>query len=201
MAENFCERHGPYDNDLANCPFCEREGKLPSAPAPLQDDLLTIPKGSGPRPPTFSGQYDEVDETVLGGRARYSELGDEATQLPQRRRGEGFSRDDTVVERREEGLLGFLIVKNGSRRGQVHRISAGTTFGRSDARIVLHDPKVSRTHAKFTIEKDHFTLWDFGSENGTFVNGERIRQATAVVENDEIKIGDTIFVLKTLADE
>ena len=36
------------------------------------------------------------------------------------------------------------------------------------------------------------------SENGTFVNGEAIRGATVLQENDEIKTGDTVFVLKTL---
>jgi hypothetical protein len=193
--EAFCEIHGPYDASLGRCPYCarERSGNLPPDPPPLDDELPTDPWGGRERP-----SYHE-EETDMGIRARVYEEED-VTQWPESRPG-GWDDDETVVERSsgEEGMLGFLIVKEGMRRGQVHRVHDGTTVGREHARLILRDPKVSRPHAKFTIEEDQFTIWDFGSENGTFVNGERIREARALEENDEIKIGDTTFVLKTLS--
>ena len=64
--------------------------------------------------------------------------------------------------------------------------------------LVLDDPKVSSMHAKFTLEWDDFVLWDLGSSNGTFLNGKKIREATVLEENDLVKIGDTVFVLKLL---
>jgi hypothetical protein len=200
MAEKFCTKHGPYDASLINCPFCERERGLPGAPTPLDDELATDPWGgrSGQPNRTASRPAGDDDETDFGIRARYLESEDEMTQLPESRRGVDYDPDETVVEHQEEGLLGFLVVKEGARRGQVHRISGGTTVGRSNAKLVLRDAKVSRPHAKFTVEGEAFTIWDFGSENGTFVNGERITGATPLKENDEIKIGDTVFVLKTL---
>lgn len=195
--EAFCEIHGPYDASYGSCPFCQRErgGGLPPDPAPLDDELPTDPWGGRERP--SYAEYDE-EETDMGFRARVYEEED-VTQWPESRPG-GYADDETVVERssREEGMLGFLIVKEGMRRGQVHRVHDGTTIGRDQARIILRDPKVSRPHAKFTVEEDQFMIWDFGSENGTFVNGERIREARMLNENDEIKIGDTVFVLKTL---
>jgi hypothetical protein len=194
MSEGFCDKHGPYDASLSRCPYCEQSGGLPPAPPSLDDELPTDPWGGRERPSSIP--FDE-EETDIGFRARVIEEEDEVTQWPDRRRAT-LEEDETVVERAEEGLLGFLIVKGGMRRGQVHRVHSGATIGRDQAKIIVRDPKVSRPHAKFTIEEDQFVIWDFGSENGTFVNGERIRGATHLSENDEIKVGDTIFVLKTL---
>jgi pSer/pThr/pTyr-binding forkhead associated (FHA) protein len=42
-------------------------------------------------------------------------------------------------------------------------------------------------------------IWDLASRNGTFVNGQEIMSPTLLQENDEIRVGDTVFVLKTLA--
>jgi hypothetical protein len=196
--EGFCDKHGPYDGPPGQCPYCAREraGNLPPAPPPLNDELPTDPWG-GQEPRSYAeAQYDE-DETDIGFRARLYEEEDERTEFPDRGPG-AVDEDHTVIEHAEEGLLGFLIVKDGMRRGQVHRIHNGATIGREGTNIILKDPKVSRPHAKFTAEDEQFVIWDFGSGNGTYVNGERIREATPLEENDVIKIGDTTLVVKTL---
>ena len=209
--EGFCEKHGPYDAALGRCPYCERERGLPAAPPALDDELPTDPWGGRGRaaggsdevtdPRGRAQQYEsELDEITDWPKRRGGDWDDEdETQLPggRRRRG-GWEDDETVVERSEKGLLGYLIVKEGMRRGQVQRIRHGTTIGRGDSDILIRDQKVSRLHAKFTVEDNQFFIWDVASDNGTFVNEERIREATALQENDTIKIGDTTFVLKTL---
>jgi pSer/pThr/pTyr-binding forkhead associated (FHA) protein len=48
------------------------------------------------------------------------------------------------------------------------------------------------------IKDEKFILVDLGSTNGTFVNGEEITGATEIHQDDEIRIGNTVFVLKTL---
>lgn len=194
-AGGFCEKHGPYDAGLSQCPYCAQERGLPPAPPSLDDDLVTDPWGGQGHP--AHAAYDE-EETDFGFRSRLHEEDEEVTQWPERRSA-ALAGDETVVERAsDEGMLGFLVVKEGMRRGQVHRIHHGATVGRDQAKIIVRDPKVSRLHAKFTIEDDQFVVWDFGSENGTFVNGEQIREATPLKENDVIRMGDTVFVLKTL---
>ena len=70
--------------------------------------------------------------------------------------------------------------------------------GRKEGGLIIDDPKVSSMHAKFTMEGDNFVVWDFGSSNGTYVNGKKIREATVLEENDLVKIGDTVFVVKLL---
>jgi hypothetical protein len=213
MTEGFCDKHGPYDASQGRCPFCARERGLPQAPPPLDDELETDPWGGREQAAYIPSDEEETDP---GGRAQlYQEELDEITQWPQKRIGDweddeevtqlpdrprnDWDDDATVVERSETGLLGFLIVKDGMRRGQVHKIRNGTTIGRKEAKILIRDSKISKSHAKFTIEEGQFHVWDFGTPNGTFVNGNRIREATALLENDEVRMGDTTFVLKTLA--
>ncbi|MFH1524644.1 MAG: FhaA domain-containing protein [Chloroflexota bacterium] len=49
---------------------------------------------------------------------------------------------------------------------------------RLENHIVIDDPRVSRAHAQLRTVKDRFILFDLSSSGGTFVNGERINQAT-----------------------
>lgn len=186
--EAFCDKHGPYDASLGGCPYCAREQGLPPAPVPL-----------GEMAP-WGGDYPaEEEETAFNPRSRRRDDDLDVTQWPERRRAGADQSDETVVERAaDKGLLGFLIVKDGMRRGQVHRIHNGATIGRDNADILIRDPKISRPHAKFTVEAEQFLIWDFGSENGTYVNDQQIRGATPLKENDVIRIGDASFVLKTL---
>lgn len=222
MAELFCPQHGPYDASYGTCPYCGG-GKRPEAPRPLGDDDMPTDLNAANQPPTIRApkpagvNYDDMP-TDLGGGAPGRGYGgdDEApTELPIRRRSGGrfLDADDeeatslgrygrdldmTELDSVPTGLLGILWVKEGHRRGHIHRIKDGDVVGRHDTSLVLDDPKISNPHAKFTVEDDQFIVWDFGSRNGTFVNGERIRAATPLKENDVIKMGDTIVVLKVL---
>jgi hypothetical protein len=53
---------------------------------------------------------------------------------------------------------------------------------------------VSRKHAKITIGGGKITIEDLGSTNGTFVNGEKVKQAR-IKEGDRILIGTSILKL------
>lgn len=152
---------------------------------------------------------------VAGGYARpYRQDDEAATDLGIRKRGGGRfldvddddptelgvrSRQDvTELDVTDTSMMAILWVKDGARRGKIYKIKDGTTIGRSTGDVVLDDPKTSNPHAKFTLENEQFVIWDFGSKNGTFVNGTRIRSATALQENDTIRIGDVVFSLKIL---
>jgi hypothetical protein len=49
---------------------------------------------------------------------------------------------------------------------------------RPDNQLVIPDPRVSRVHAQLRAVRQRFILFDLDSTGGTFVNGERIHQAT-----------------------
>jgi len=195
MAEKVCPKHGPYDGSYAACPYCQAEagGGRPAAPMPLDDDMATD-LGAGP---VGGYGFDDDAPTEIGpgrGGPGFLDLDDEeATSLGRMNR-----MDETELEFVDTGAQGLLWVREGARRGRVLKIKDGTVVGRSEGDMILDDPKVSNPHAKFTLEDEAFVVWDFGSRNGTFVNGEKIRAATALKENDTVKIGDTLFVLKTL---
>jgi len=202
--EAYCETHGPYDARLGSCPYCSRQSYGRPQPPPMLDgEEPTDPWGARGRPTLYDDDLDQTDPRA-GRRTIEDEL--DVTELPSRFRGDawGAEADDaTVVDRpAKTGLMGWLVIKEGTRRGQIHEISNGTVIGRGgrdyQPEIMIRDPKISRQHARLNIEDDKFVLWDFGSENGTFVNGQRIRSATPLQENDVIKMGDTLLVLKTL---
>jgi serine phosphatase RsbU (regulator of sigma subunit) len=59
---------------------------------------------------------------------------------------------------------------------------------RPDCHIFVPDLRVSRQHARLTLGGDgRWSIEDLGSNNGTFVNGQRV-QAVAVNDQDEITI-------------
>lgn len=199
MPELVCPIHGPYDASYGACPYCSGAGRAsrPPQPRPL-DAEDEMPTDLGPATP---GGWDDEAPTEIGPARRrggFLDLDDEEpTELGRYAAGDVTELD---VSAGEEGLLGILWVKEGRRRGRIYKIKDGTIIGRTQGDLVLDDPKVSNPHAKFTVEEGQFVLWDFGSKNGTYVNGERIRAATPLKENDLIKIGDTLFVLKVLEE-
>jgi hypothetical protein len=150
------------------------------------------------------------EDTIIGGDRNFlSSSDEEATEIGMGRSNIFGEREDdqtmiaggpsrTQLARHRSGCEAMLWVKEGSRRGHWYPIYNNTTIGRKKAEIILDDERVSGTHAKFTLEKNTYSVWDFGSSNGTFVNGKRIREATNLQENDRIKIGETVFLVKIL---
>ena len=64
------------------------------------------------------------------------------------------------------------------------------SIGRSpDNGIVIDNPAVSHYHARVFNEEGRLMLQDFGSLNGTFVNGQRVNRAA-------LKAGDTVAIGK-----
>jgi FHA domain len=63
------------------------------------------------------------------------------------------------------------------------------TIGRSpDNSLVIDNPSVSHHHARVFKEEDRLMLEDFGSLNGTFVNGQRVKMVS-LSPGDSVSIG------------
>ena len=62
-----------------------------------------------------------------------------------------------------------------------------------DNQIVLQDIKSSRKHCQIVKAATNHILKDFDSGNGTFVNGQRIKDHP-LKEGDQIKIGSTLLI-------
>ncbi len=70
--------------------------------------------------------------------------------------------------------------------------SVRLTIGRSSRNdLCLNDPFVSRLHAEIRRDGEFFVLYDSGSANGTYHNGQRIDSSAALQFGDVIRIGET----------
>ena len=64
--------------------------------------------------------------------------------------------------------------------------------------VVLRDPEVSRRHARFESHEGFVYVEDLGSSNGTFLNGRRVTEAIEIREGDEIDVGTTRIVVRSI---
>lgn len=68
-----------------------------------------------------------------------------------------------------------------------------TSIGRtSDNQVQIDELEVSRRHAEILREEDGFRLRDLGSQNGTFVNGDPVKECI-LSDGDRIQIGTARF--------
>ncbi len=71
-----------------------------------------------------------------------------------------------------------------------YRLAAINYFGRlEENQVQIARPGVSRRHAVIEASPKGFTLKDLGSQNGTFLNGEKVAEQP-LADGDQIVIGD-----------
>ena len=97
--------------------------------------------------------------------------------------------DSGAVEGLPPGTA-LLVVKRGPNAGSRFLLDSDlTTAGRHpESDIFLDDVTVSRRHAEFYRTPRGFTVRDVGSLNGTYVNRERIEEAS-LTDGDEVQVG------------
>ena len=101
-----------------------------------------------------------------------------------------------VKGQRKDAAIWSVDVEKGTRslRGLHVDILGPVVIGRSPSSdIVIDEPYVSSSHARFTLQGPALVLEDLGSTNGTMVNGHLIEQPVTLRESDEVQVGDTIM--------
>ena len=101
-----------------------------------------------------------------------------------------------VRGQRRDSAIWSVDVEKGTKslRGLHVDILGPVVVGRSPSSdIVIDEPYVSATHARFTLQGPALVLEDLGSTNGTMVNGHPITQPVTLREADEVQVGDTIM--------
>ncbi len=88
-----------------------------------------------------------------------------------------------------------LIVIKGADEGKQFELAGDRlTAGRDSAsKVRLCDTEVSRRHAEFVRTPEGYRVLDVGSANGTFVNGQGVRDAL-LRPGDQVRIGQTVLV-------
>jgi hypothetical protein len=101
-----------------------------------------------------------------------------------------------VRGQRRDTAIWAVDIEKGSKqlRGLHVDILGPVIIGRSPSSdIVVDEPYVSATHARFTLRGPALVLEDLGSTNGTTVNDHLIAQPVTLRDGDEVQIGDTIM--------
>ena len=101
-----------------------------------------------------------------------------------------------VRGQRKDAAIWSVDVEKGERylRGLHVDMLGPVVVGRSPSSdIVVDEPYVSATHARFTLQGPALVLEDLNSTNGTLVNGHVIDQPVTLRDGDEVQIGDTIM--------
>ena len=65
-----------------------------------------------------------------------------------------------------------------------------------DALVRIDSPKVSRRHARLTVEGERVWLEDLGSRNGTRLNDQKIDGKARVADGDRIGFGSFLLVFR-----
>jgi adenylate cyclase len=96
-------------------------------------------------------------------------------------------------------VLAWLEGSDGERR----LIRGSCSIGRSaSSQVALSSDKVSRRHALIQVQREkEFWLVDFGSRNGTYLNGRRIIQPSRLHSHDRISIGPFELVFRVSGSE
>lgn len=88
------------------------------------------------------------------------------------------------------------------REGSLVRVISGNesvVIGRGEAYdshfIAISDPTLSWEHARFIREGDHLDVEDLGSQNGTYVVGQKIAARTRLFPGAEVQMGGVLVVV------
>jgi pSer/pThr/pTyr-binding forkhead associated (FHA) protein len=188
----------------------------PSPAPPPEPDAPDEPGSSDTSPHVIGDDLDDdsaqdagfVRQTVEPAPRPEADRSDEADSAV---KTEVIGRDGEDPDRASDDAhapLGWLIVKEpAERRGTVLAVRANQIIGRSGD-VRWDDPRLSRQHARVTLDRPAdapddppvFHLWPFGTTNPVYLNGQEIRGATPLRENDEVRLGETLFVFKVLVD-
>ncbi len=92
----------------------------------------------------------------------------------------------------------FLYVERGPGMGQLLEVKQGSVVvGRASvADLRIQHPSVSRRHCQIRRVGEQFFVKDLGSQNGTFVNKQRIATETEAKPGDTIALGNALVRLR-----
>ncbi len=86
--------------------------------------------------------------------------------------------------------VAMLLVLEGPNPGQrIFMEQPELIIGRDEScDLVIPERQVSRRHARIWLDDDHYVLEDLHSKNGTFVNGQEIKEPHSLQDGDEIQV-------------
>jgi two-component system cell cycle response regulator len=124
---------------------------------------------------------------------RHFEDDDEVTKI---------GRVDLIPQKAPKRDRPYFIILAGSNLGRMFRIEGDEVIlGRAtNATVRLEDDGISRNHAKVVVSGEDLWIEDMGSQNGTFINGEKVSRQQ-LKDGDKIQVGATTILKFTYHDD
>lgn len=93
------------------------------------------------------------------------------------------------------GVITLLVLQGPDKGRRFELPDRPTLIGRESRQLPLTDKTVSRRHCELRIEEDgQWILRDLASSNGTWLNGQRVNNATRLRLGDQIRVGRSLLV-------
>ena len=106
-----------------------------------------------------------------------------------------------VQQQRASEVAARLILPSDESGREVPLTGRRLSIGRHGGNeLVLQSKFVSDRHAWIAKRDTSYLVWDRGSRNGTFVNGERIHGRQRLTDGDRISFGDVQVVFRSGSD-
>lgn len=156
-------------------------------PEPEATILAKAPAGKRQAPPAPPPADVESDATSIVSAEQVAAMSAAAAKAAPA----GESEDRTFML----PAAGLLVASDGPAPTE-YRLAAMNYLGRADdSHVVIARPGVSRKHALIMAGIGGFNIKDLESQNGTFVNGQRITEQP-LKDGDQIVIGDTKILFR-----
>jgi pSer/pThr/pTyr-binding forkhead associated (FHA) protein len=95
----------------------------------------------------------------------------------------------------------ILEIVEGDDAGRQTPLEGSIEIGReASSGLPIDDEQASRRHTRVTAEGDHALVEDLGSTNGTYLNGQPVEGQRTLRPGDRLRVGLTVFELRTAAD-
>jgi hypothetical protein len=163
---------------------------VPDQAAPLNSDQtrLASPAASAP---AAASTHEDASTPAAGPTPEDAADAPDLTRIVSRGTPRGAPDDRTMLLPRAA-----LLVTIGDGQPLLLRLGAINFMGRTDDnQIQINRPGVSRRHAVVQLTPTGFVVKDLGSQNGTFLNGERVAEK-GLADGDRIVIGDAQIVFR-----
>jgi two-component system NtrC family sensor kinase len=91
-------------------------------------------------------------------------------------------------------VLTLLVIQGPDKGRRFELPDTATLVGRDSRQLPLTDNTVSRRHCELVPDDGEWLVRDAGSSNGTYINGQRIRERLYLKVGDQIRVGRTLMV-------